>query len=884
MGKIIFSILVYCSTFTIYATEYYISSSTGNDSNDGNSPDTAWKTLSKIEIERNNFLPGDIIAFKRGDIWNDGSFLNLSGVKGRKEKYIHFTSFGEGHKPIISVVGKPNATWVYQGGNIWRSSSFHDQISRVMIDDKEVLGSWIYSELNTNIGDSRKVPSSIVKFVWDNIGDGYFVYLYSSVNPSKINIKVSLDVRALSLYDNSFLIVSDIEFQGGYHGGITVKACNNIIFDNIKIGVMSRHGLSTAYSNIINKHSKNITVKNSLFDTEFTLDYSSAQKNNKRSEQHGGSDGLALRDCIGAKIFNNTFKNWGHSSLSLTATNDDISETTLVKAYNNYLTSPDIAYGGRFGGDRNTHHNEIYNNIIENIKTSCQMNGFSNHVHHNIFRNNKHTPLKKYSYGELTVQGYSTSSYNNIFENNLFMDCENTGYFVGGDNDSSDVTGHIFKNNIIYNCGSYYANIGIWIETNSNSTYSNRGNIIQNNIIYNSATTKTIRYYKDIITVAAFNKQSSYGHTIENILDRNPYFVSASDYHLKDNSPAINAGITSLSTKDYDGNPIPNDGTLPDIGIYEFYKNTTGSIKANAGSDQMICFGESVTLTASGGSSYSWNTGATTKSITVNPTETTTYSVTVSEGSASDSDSVQVTVNNVTAEAGENQTINEGESVTLTASGGDSYVWNTGATTQSITVTPAATTIYTIIAKKGYCEDTDTVQVTVNTKDTSPPPAKANAGEDQTICLGDHIKLTASGGLTYVWSTGAISKSISVNPTRTTSYTVTATRGGVTNSDVVVVTVENCSAISDSEQQEELHIYPNPTSGIINISVKNVNKEFSLFVTDAKGSIVYREEEMSKNNDFYKKMDLSDFDRGVYFVGLNGTNINEVKKLLVVDK
>ena len=121
-------------------------------------------------------------------------------------------------------------------------------------------------------------------------------------------------------------------------------------------------------------------------------------------------------------------------------------------------------------------------------------------------------------------------------------------------------------------------------------------------------------------------------------------------------------------------------------------------------------------MTAGGGSSYSWNTGETTKSITVSPSETTTYTVTVSEGSSSDSDTVTITVSSVTANAGSDMTIYEGASVTLTASGGDSYVWNTGVTTQSITVTPTATTIYTVIAKQGDCEDTDTVQVIVNTK------------------------------------------------------------------------------------------------------------------------------------------------------------------------
>ena len=135
------------------------------------------------------------------------------------------------------------------------------------------------------------------------------------------------------------------------------------------------------------------------------------------------------------------------------------------------------------------------------------------------------------------------------------------------------------------------------------------------------------------------------------------------------------------------------------IGAIEYQDTTTGYINANAGPNQSICFGESITLTASGGSVYSWSTGATTKSITVSPDTTTVYTVTVSEGSASDSDAVTVAVSSVTAGAGGNKTITSGESVTLTASGGDSYVWNTGATTKSITVTPTATITYTVTGK-----------------------------------------------------------------------------------------------------------------------------------------------------------------------------------------
>ena len=68
------------------------------------------------------------------------------------------------------------------------------------------------------------------------------------------------------------------------------------------------------------------------------------------------------------------------------------------------------------------------------------------------------------------------------------------------------------------------------------------------------------------------------------------------------------------------------------------------TVTADAGKDQTICAGNSATLTASGGTSYKWSTGETTASITVNPTQTTTYSVEVSDGTSSDTDEVKVSI------------------------------------------------------------------------------------------------------------------------------------------------------------------------------------------------------------------------------------------------
>jgi hypothetical protein len=206
----------------------------------------------------------------------------------------------------------------------------------------------------------------------------------------------------------------------------------------------------------------------------------------------------------------------------------------------------------------------------------------------------------------------------------------------------------------------------------------------------------------------------------------------------------------------------------------------------NAGTDQEICIGDTTTLTATGATSYSWNTGENTASITVNPNVTTTYTVTGtnSEGSTS-TDSITVTVSSIPiANAGADETICEGEEITLNASGGNTYLWSNGATTQSITVSPATTTNYTVIASQGSCSSTDEVIVTVKPRQT------INAGNDVDIYLGESTTLTVVGTGNILWSTGEATQSISVSPAINTTYTVEVTEtNGCTSTDEVVVNV-----------------------------------------------------------------------------------------------
>ncbi len=201
--------------------------------------------------------------------------------------------------------------------------------------------------------------------------------------------------------------------------------------------------------------------------------------------------------------------------------------------------------------------------------------------------------------------------------------------------------------------------------------------------------------------------------------------------------------------------------------------------------DNNICIGESTTLTASGGTSYEWSTTENTAAITVSPLITTPYSVTVVDvNGCRDSVFALVTVNAPpTVTISGNTAICAGDNTTLTASGGDTYVWSTTATTAAITVSPPTDASYTVTATDtNGCVGTATATVTVGAAVTA-----AITG-DLTICQGESTTLTATGGTIFIWSTSETTNAITVSPTINTTYSVTVSSSPICF-DVATVTV-----------------------------------------------------------------------------------------------
>lgn len=154
---------------------------------------------------------------------------------------------------------------------------------------------------------------------------------------------------------------------------------------------------------------------------------------------------------------------------------------------------------------------------------------------------------------------------------------------------------------------------------------------------------------------------------------------------------------------------------------------------------------------------YSWNNGATTKSITVFQGGTYTVTVKGGGGACTSTLSKMVSVTQApTVQIQGNTTFCEGESTTLTAVGSTSctYLWSNGATTKSIDVTNAGTYTVTVYDIFG-CSSTATVHVTKSQKTETPTITSTVVGET--------VILTASPTSSqYMWSNGSTSQTIVV--------------------------------------------------------------------------------------------------------------------------
>ncbi len=104
---------------TLWATDYYVDSTNGIDSNNGLSPSTAWRTITRVNNAMGIFQPGDSILFKTGETWGGTTPLSIT-CSGSSGNPITFGAYGSGDRPAFNgatmtdppINGRPAITYI----------------------------------------------------------------------------------------------------------------------------------------------------------------------------------------------------------------------------------------------------------------------------------------------------------------------------------------------------------------------------------------------------------------------------------------------------------------------------------------------------------------------------------------------------------------------------------------------------------------------------------------------------------------------------------------------------------------------------------------------------------------------------------------------------
>ena len=294
-------------------TIYYVAKS-GNDENDGKTPETAWATLDKVNssVLKN----GDAVLFNRGDGWR-GYLYAKSGVS--------YGAYGKGPKPIISFSfdAKNYAEWVETDTpNVWKLNkqllpTIASDVGTMLFNGAESYATLTdLSKLNTNIKFAYSG-----RFSKEAKKDNY-IYLYCDKgNPKDVyeSIEVTLAGKSVIQMENGThdVVLNNIQFCGGadiffatslsnikmsycqaywcggnrsgsegirFGGGSGAWfGCDGIYYENCHIAQQFDSGVTPQFAqSIVDSPSifKNFVVKDCLFEyCEYTLEYFNTQRN-----------------------------------------------------------------------------------------------------------------------------------------------------------------------------------------------------------------------------------------------------------------------------------------------------------------------------------------------------------------------------------------------------------------------------------------------------------------------------------------------------------------------------------------------------------------------------------------------------------------------------
>jgi PKD repeat protein len=329
------------------------------------------------------------------------------------------------------------------------------------------------------------------------------------------------------------------------------------------------------------------------------------------------------------------------------------------------------------------------------------------------------------------------------------------------------------------------------------------------------------------------------------------------------------AGSSTYYVAQQDANGYEGPRTMVTVTI-----NATPSTPViTASGSTSFCTGGNVVLTSSTPMGNVWSNGANTAAITVTTSGSYTVTYTNANGCTATSVATVVNVNNApvpTVQASSIEACN-GDTVTITASTSDTYLWSTGATTQSINVTSTTANVTVLVTNANACNGVGTsapISITFNANPTAVGSFTTN-GNVATFAN------TSTGATSYSWDFGDMTNSSAAAPIHAYaangSYTVTLTAINGNCSDVTTFNV-NIAVSLDELPGVALSLVPNPATTSFNVALTGASLEL-VTVIDAFGRTILNSTEATIN--------LNQVANGMYNVVVSTNKGTSVRKLIV---
>ena len=481
-----------------------------------------------------------------------------------------------------------------------------------------------------------------------------------------------------------------------------------------------------------------------------------------------------------------------------------------------------------------------------------------------------------------------------------------------------------YKNNVIAgyvpnfsterNSGSTF-DIKTWFGANNNDSVVSSSNILVNPYGDNNGDFKTNVDFRPVSGSVLLTNYAFTDAALTPSVIFEPVATTAISYCVGQTASALTATATTGNTinwyTDATGttlvtNLVPSTATAGVFNYYAAQANSTGiegprtlvtvTVHANptapvitANGSTSLCTGTSVDLISDQVSNNVWSTSATTQTITVSTSGTYSLVYTDANQCSATSNAITVNVSNAplpTVQVSGSLSLCQGDSVVLTASTSDSYLWApNGETTQSITVNTAAT-YYVTTTNANACNGVG--QSANEVVAVTPQPT---AVATFVITNGSTVTFTntSSSATSYSWDFGDFNSSSAQNPTHVfpdfNNYTVvlTAINGGCQDTAVFNLTTLSVKEIAN-DNSTFVSIYPNPMTemGTIIVDVKEYTP-ISIVITDNKGAIV--NEVLNQNLEVGKheiSVDTKNFENGLYYVIVRTSKSNNITKINVI--